>query len=101
VCSCRQWNQRPKTTLPGVTRVITASLAYLAVKCETLEVIAITSLDLSDDSPVDTRVQFRINMKLWNQRVSVLKGVPCYLREDLVLEKAEMILRGYTRVDDV
>jgi hypothetical protein len=87
--------------LPGVTQVITAALAYLAVKCEMLEVIAVTSLDLSDDSPVDTRVQFRNNMKLWNQRVSVLNGVPCYLREDLVLEGAKMILRGYTGADDV
>jgi hypothetical protein len=101
VCSRRQWNRRRKTTLPGVMQVITASLAYLASKYETLEFVAVTSVDTSDDSRVDTRVQFRIDLKLWNERVSVLKGVPCYLRKDLVFEEAEMVLRGYTRVDDV
>jgi hypothetical protein len=100
VCSRRQWNRRPKTTLPGVTQVITASLAYLASKYETLEFVAVMLVDTSDDSRVDTRVQFRIDLKLWNERVSVLKGVPCYLREDLVFEEAEMVLRGYTGVDD-
>jgi hypothetical protein len=85
-----------RTTAPQITQPIVLALATLAVKCETLEAIVISppcDWNIVSDAYNIVRT---FDEKPGTNQVVVLQDVPWYLREDKVLEEADVIFKMMT-----